>query len=222
MYTTRLIALMGLTIFAQSALANTIWLKDRDNKVCYNSLSTNANGIIGLGGINKNGTGFTLTISNPTAGTVTPSTGACTTLPKSDTNLVFTGGSVVPNNVAISRIGTGPSDSGQCLDQGVNLTGVTGSSSTIVGTTNWTLSLSYGGVAGCKPGTHAPPSNPLQRSATLVQKTGLVSRNVYSGSYYIFNVNAVPEPSTALLFLAGALGLGVVGLRRWKGARLAR
>ena len=126
MYTTRLMALIGSAVIAQSALANTIWLKDTGNNVCYNSASTNAGNIIGLGGINKNGTGFTLTISNPTAGTVTPATGACTTLPKSDTDLVFTGGSVAPNNVAVSRIGTGPSDSGQCLDQGINLTGVTG------------------------------------------------------------------------------------------------
>ena len=222
MYKTRLAALIGLAVIAQGAMASTIWLKDQSNHVCYNTLSTNVDHVMGLGGINKDGTGYTLTISNPTGGTVTitkptgapgevltPATGECATIPKSDTNLEFTGG-VVANNVAISRIGTGPSDTGQCLEQGITLAGVTGSSSVTESGSTWTLSLSYAGTPGCKLGTDAPPSGPLQRSATLA----IDNSNVYSGSYHIFNVNSVPEPSTTLLLLAGALGLGSLAFWR--------
>lgn len=222
MNTARLWTLFCLAVFAQGALGATIWLKDRNGNVCYNSLSTLGGpppgapgGYIGLGGINRDGSGYQMQISNPTAGVVTPATGDCTTLPKSDSILSFSGGSVAPYKVAVSMVKPGTKGNNECLEQGVNLMGLNGGSSTVVGTVTWTLAYSYASATGCKPGTEAPPSLFEQRSVSLARKAGAFSNTTYRGTYHIYNEsNPIPEPSITLLLLAGALGLGTLGVWR--------
>lgn len=217
----RVLALFCLAALAQGALGATIWLKDTNNNVCTNSASTNPGGYIGLGGINHNGTGFTLTISNPHTGTVTPSTGACALIAKTSSptlpnnNVTFTGGSVVPNIVPISNLGPPTPEGDECLDQGSNLVGVTGAGTNVlVDGYMWSVNFSFTALEdGCLAGTKGLA---FYRSVTVVRKkVGAPGGNTYVGRYHIFNeLNPILEPSTTLLLLAGGLGLGALGLHR--------
>lgn len=211
MYTTRLIALMGLTIFAQSALANTIWLKDRQGNVCYNSASSNPGQVIGYGGINRNGSGFTFTISNPAAGVRSPATGDCANIPTTTANLVFPAGNVVANVVPVSFMKPGTQGVNECLNQGSNLSGVTGGASVGTGSGRRTLAFSFTGTTGCLPGSYQAP---FARTVSIATGAGPAITTVYRGNYHIFNeANPIPEPGSILLILVGALGLGFLAKR---------
>jgi hypothetical protein len=226
MYTTRLLALIGLTLFAQSALANTIWLKDRQGNVCYNSGSSNPDHIIGYGGINREGAvGFTLTLSNPGTtgdGAVTPASADCLAIPRTTTNLVFTGGNVVRNVVPITLVKAGTGGNNECLDQGLNLSGVTGGASAGA----LTLAFSFTGAAGCPHPNYQAPNpvvptyqGPFQRTVSIATGSGLFLTTLYTGAYHIStqtNPNQVPEPSSILLILAGVSSLGLLALLRRK------
>jgi len=219
MYTSRLITLIGLTIFAQGALANTIWLKDRLGNVCYNSDITNPNNpskIIGAGGVNHDGTGFTLTIDNPATGTVTPSTGDCTTIPKaaSATPIVFSIGSVNPRLMSNHMWKPGTKGALECLDQGVNLSGLSGVLISSNGQYRMLLSTVF--TDGCNMQTQTKITVDGQpmivRTAAIFG--GGAEAPLYQGNYHIFNVATVPEPGSILLLLAGASAMGVLTLAR--------
>ncbi len=218
MYATRLITLLGLAVLAQSALANTIWLKDNLGTVCINTGSSNPGGIIGYGGINRDGSGFTLTISNPAA--TKPTTGDCANIPTTTTNLVFTGGNVVQNVVPITLIKAGTGGNNECLDQGLNLSGVTGGATQA----GFTLAFSFAGAAGCPHPNYQAPNPvvptfqaPFQRTVSISTGTGFFATTLFNGTYHISTQtlpNQIPEPNTTLLMLAGALGMAGLGLRR--------
>ena len=221
MNTTRLVALMGLVIFSQSALANTVWLKGGD-AVCENSLSSNPGKVIGYGGVDRNGV-FTLTISNPTDGTRNPARGACANLPatgasSSETPIVFNG-SAQAEIPSLNMIKAGTQGAAECLQQGQNLSGI--SVTTLSDTSNqFNLSMTFSYTDGCNPATGdriTPSGQPVFiRTATLDKPTG----TDFAGNYYVFNVNAIPEPSTMLLMVAGFAAIGFVGMRRSnKGSR---
>jgi hypothetical protein len=219
MYATRLITFVGLAVLAQSALANTIWLKDRLGNVCINTASSNPGGIIGYGGINRDGSGFTLTLSNP-AGATKPTTGDCANIPATTTNLVFTGGNVVQNLVPITVVKAGTNGANECLDQGLNLSGVTGGATQ----GGLTLAFSFTGAAGCPHPNYQAPNPvlptyqaPFQRTVSLATGSGPFLNTLYNGTYHISTQtlpNQVPEPDTALLLLAG--GLGMAGVALWR------
>lgn len=221
MYTTRLMTLIALSVFAQGVLANTIWLKDRQGNVCYNNQSQNPGGVIGYGGINRNGTGFTMTIDNPQAGTVTPSSGDCTTIPKANQPLVFGAGNVVANVVPITNVKTGTNNAPECLDQGLNLSGITGGSTVGTGGNARSIAFSFTGAAGCPHPNYSVPTYqaPFQRTVSIRTGSGPAQRIVYQGAYHIYNTASVPEPGSLLLLLAGATGFGVLALSRRKAGR---
>ncbi len=217
MYKTRMIALIGLTIFAQGAMASTIWLKDIANNVCTNSGITdpkNPSKIIGLGGINADGTGFTMTIDNP-AGPGKPTTGGCAGIPATVNPLVFPAGSVVGNIVPVSMIKPGTNGANECLNQGNNLSGVTSQTSLGAGAGKITLAFTYANpTPGCLANTYQAPFTRgvvIARGA-LGNVGGVVT--LYQGNYHIFNPATVPEPSSILLLLAGFLGMGFLVWRR--------
>jgi hypothetical protein len=210
MNATRLITLLFLAISAQAASASTIWLKDSNGQVCKNSASTtNAGGVIGLGSVDSNGA-MTMTIDNPNTGTETrsPSTGDCANLPRTTagTPLVFRG-SVAPQIVPIHMKKPGTHGVLECLDQGNNFVGVQGTLNDVQNA-GYSLVLAFSYTDGC--GGSALPTfqrpvliNPSAKGAT-----------VFSGAYYIFNANSVPEPGSLYLLLAGAAGLTLLGLQR--------
>ena len=214
MYKTRLLALIGLTVFAQGAMASTIWLKDRQDQVCYNTGSSNPGGVIGYGGINRDGTGFTMTISNPAA--TKPTTGDCANIPTTTTNLVFSGGNVVPNIVPITLVKPGTGGANECLDQGRNLSGVTGGASIGTGAGTRTVAFSFAGAAGCSHPNYTVPTYqaPFQRTVFISTGAGPAVRTVYRGSYHIFDQASIPEPGTLSLLLVGAVGLAGLALSR--------
>ena len=214
MNTTRLLASISLALFAQGALASTIWLKDRQGKVCYNANSNNAGHIIGLGGINQNGSGFTLTIDNPASGK--PTTGDCGNIPTTPTPtpMVFSGGSVAGNIVHVSTMGQGTKGANECLDQGNNLSGVRGSATLGSGAALKTLAFDFSAANGCLANTFQAPfaRNVVISTGSLASARG--SQIVFQGNYYLFNPAAtIPEPGSFLLLLAGLLGMGFLSLR---------
>lgn len=216
--TTRLVTLIGLAICAQGALANTIWLKDRQGNVCYNTASSNPGGIIGYGGINRDGSGFTMTLSNPAA--TKPTTGDCANIPTTTTNLVFPVGNVVRNLVPITVVKAGTNGANECLDQGLALSGVTGGATQGI----YTLAFSFTGAAGCPHPNYQAPNPvlptyqaPFQRTVSIATGSGPFLNTVFRGTYHISTQtlpNQVPEPDTALLLIAG--GLGMAGLTLWR------
>jgi hypothetical protein len=218
MYATRLITFIGLAVFAQGALANTIWLKDSLGNVCTNSASSNPGGIIGYGGINRDGSGFIMTLSNPAA--TKPTTGDCAAIPTTTTDLVFTGGNVVQNVVPVTMIKAGTNGANECLDQGLNLSGVTGGATQA----GFNLAFSFAGTAGCPHPNYQAPNPvlptfqaPFQRTVSISTGTGFFATTLFNGTYHISTQtlpNQVPEPDTALLLLAG--GLGMAGLALWR------
>ncbi len=216
MNTTRLVASISLALFAQGALASTIWLKDRQGNVCYNAGITNANNpshIIGLGGVNQDGSGFTLTIDNP-AGAGKPTTGDCANIPTTTTPMVFSGGSVAGNIVHVSSMGQGTKGANECLDQGNNLSGVRGSATLGSGAATKTLAFDFSATNGCLANTVQAPfaRNVVISTGSLASARG--SQIVFQGNYYLFNPAAtIPEPGSFLLLLAGLLGMGFLSLR---------
>lgn len=213
---TRLMVLIGLTVFAQGAMASTIWLKDRQDQVCYNTASINPGGVIGYGGINRDGTGFTMTISNPVGGTKTPATGDCANIPTTTTDLVFSGGNVAPNVVPVTMVKTGTGGNPECLDQGLNLSGVTGGASIGTGVNTRTVAFSFAGAAGCPHPNYtvATYQAPFQRIASITSGSGPFASTVFQGNYHIFDQASIPEPGTLPLLLAGVAGLAGLALRR--------
>ena len=216
MYKTRLVALIGLTALAQGVMASTIWLKDRQDQVCYNTASSNPGNVIGYGGINRDGTGFTMTISNPVGGTKTPATGDCANIPTTTTDLVFSGGNVVPNVVPITHVKAGTGGANECLDQGQNLSGVTGGASVGTLANTRTIAFSFTGAAGCPHQNYTVPTYqaPFQRTVFIATGVGPALRTVYRGNYHIFDQASIPEPGTLSLLLAGAAGLAGLALSR--------
>lgn len=216
MYTTRLAVLIGLTAFAHGAMASTIWLKDRQDQVCYNSLSANPGQVIGYGGINRDGTGFTMTISNPAGGTKTPATGDCANIPTTTASLVFSGGNVAPNVVPITLVKAGTGGANECLDQGLNLAGVTGGASVGTGINTMSLAFSFAAAAGCPHPNYtvATYQAPFQRTASIARGVGSIQTTVFNGRYHIFDPASIPEPGTLPLLLAGAAGFAALVLRR--------
>lgn len=217
MYTTRLMTLIALSIFAQGVLANTIWLKDRQGNVCYNSASTNPGQVIGYGGVNHNGTGFTLTIRNPANGTKTPATGDCAAIPTAPAaNPIVFNGALTPRLTAVHMWKPGTNNALECLDQGSNLSGLSGT----VTSGNYRLLLSTQFTDGCNMQTQSKiTSDGLPVFVRTVSLFAGGERPVYTGAYHIFNVTTVPEPSSILLLLAGATGFGVFALARRRPAK---
>jgi hypothetical protein len=111
----------------------------------------------------------------------------------------------------------GTQGAAECLKQGSNLSGVV---LTLADTTSqYTLTTTFSYTDGCDPitGNSLTPSGlpDFIRGATLDKPTG----TDFSGQYYVFNVNAVPEPDTLLLIAAGFAALGVAGTRRYQKGR---
>ncbi len=226
MYATRLITFIGLAVFAQGALANTIWLKDSLGNVCTNSASSNPGGIIGYGGINRDGSGFIMTLSNPAA--TKPTTGDCATIPTTTTDLVFTGGNVVQNVVPVTMVKAGTGGNSECLDQGLNLSGVTGGATQA----GLTLAFSFTGAAGCPHPNYQAPNPvvptfqaPFQRTVSISTGSGFFGTTLFNGTYHISTQtlpNQIPEPNTTLLIFAGVLGMAGLALRRRRTCKIQR
>lgn len=219
MKATPIFLLIALAAFTQGSLANTVWLKSGGGHLCKNSLSGNPDQVIGFGGADRSGA-FTLTLDNPTGGTL--SSRECAGIPRTvpGAPIVFNG-SVAPQQVDVNFIkATVYPKTGQtvqeCLRQGTNYSGI--SSGPINDTTNtYSLTLGFSYTDGCDPTTGAPltPSGQPNFNRTLALTT-LGTGATYNGRYHIFNVNAVPEPNALLLVLAGAMGMG---LAAWMCAR---
>lgn len=231
MHKTRLLVLIAMPFAAQGVLANTIVLKDRQDNICYNSASQNPGKVIGYGGINRNGGGFTMIISNPPSGAVTPATGDCDTIPKTPAgDLEFSGGNAVPNVVPVTHIKAGTNGDAECLDQGLNLSGVTGGASIGSGVGKRTINFSFNGADGCHHPNYSVPTYqaPFERTVSISTGSGPSQKTPYSGTYYIFNpdvvdpINNVPEPGSLLLMLAGASGLGALALARRRSGKRSK
>lgn len=230
MYTTRVMTLFALSIFAQGVLANTIWLKDRQGNVCYNSVSNNPDHIIGYGGVDRSSSAFTMTIDNPPTGTVTPA-GDCQNIPKNlNANPAKPAGDPIVFNGTLTRQlrqvhmwKPGTDGRLECLAQGQNLSGVTGSVTTGTGTNQYSIGFGFAFTDGCNFATQqiitANGLPTFTRTVFISQRQGNAFPRVYEGNYQIFNVEAVPEPSSMLLLLAGAFGLGVLALSRRKAGK---
>jgi hypothetical protein len=206
--TARLVAFIGVALFAQGALANTVWLKDRNGNVCYNNSNGNVGHVIGLGSINADGTGFTMTIDNP-AGPGKPTTGDCASIPATTSPVTYATGSVAGNLAHVSS-GSGAT----CKDQGTNLVAIHGASAKVSGRY---LSFAFFNPArGCKPGTFKVPLTTANRQAFIKQRApqGPGSITIFTGSYYVFNPASIPEPDSLLLLLAGSLSMAFIALRR--------
>jgi hypothetical protein len=221
MNTTRFLALFLLAAVAQGASATTIWLKDNAGQVCKNSLSTNPGQVIGLGTVTSAGA-LTLTISNPSNGTKTPSSGECLNLPTAPAaNPLVISGSVTPQMLSIHMWKPGTKGAMECLDQGSNFSGIIG----LVTNNPYRFNFTGGYTDGCNMQTQTK----ITSDGLPVFVRGLVIRQqgrelpLFTGSYYIFNeANRIPEPGSLLLLMAGAAGLILVGMQRRRLARQAR
>ncbi|WP_165922929.1 PEP-CTERM sorting domain-containing protein [Sulfurirhabdus autotrophica] len=177
--------------YSQIATAtNAIWLKDTNGVVCTNSASSNSGQLVGLG----DAASGSVTIDNPGTGTTN-----CTGIPTTTSPITFSG--FAQNTVPISMIKPGTNNNPECLNQGSNLSGVNGSATT----SGFTLTFAFSYTNGCPA-----PLPVFTRTATLTDGS-----TVFNGTYYVYNTNTVPEPSTIMLLLAGLLGLaGMSWLKR--------
>lgn len=203
MNTTRFLALFLLAAVAQGASATTIWLKDDAGQVCKNSLSTNPGQVIGLGTVTSAGA-LTLTISNPSNGTKTPSSGQCLNLPTAPAaNPLVISGSVTPQMLSIHMWKPGTKGAMECLDQGSNFFGIIGA----VSSNPYTFTFSGGYTDGCNMQTQTKITSdglPVFVRGLVIRQQG-AERPIFRGSYHIFNeANRIPEPGSLALLLAGA------------------
>lgn len=240
MNTTRFLSGLALTVMlAPAASASTIWLKDPSNNICKNTLSSNPGQVIGYGGIDASGN-FTMTISNPNDGVVSPSASRapCTSLPKTGSTALGTAhtinfnGTMTPQFSTLNMVKPGTKGALECLAQGSNLSGVganaSGTGQAITDSTNiYTLTMKYafnpalddGCVAGTTPpqyitGDGQPNFVYPHRSATWSNGTTTINL-----AYHIFNANTVPEPGSLALLLSGAsVAVAAFWLRRRKPA----
>lgn len=206
--TTQLMAFIGLALFAQVVSANTVWLKDRNGKVCYNNSNSNAGHVIGLGSINADGTGFSMKIDNP-AGSGKPTTGDCAAIPATTSPVVYGAGTVVGNRAHVSS-GSGAT----CQDQGTNLVAIHGESAKVSSVfLQFTL---FNPATGCKPSTLKVPLTTANRQAFIKRgaSQGSGTTTLFTGSYYVFNPASIPEPDSLMLLLAGSLSMALLARRR--------
>lgn len=191
----RLILLCMLILaYSQIAMANSIWLKDANGVVCTNTASTNAGQIVGLGEVNRSTGAFNMTIDNPSGGTMTcPSIGT-------NNNPISITGALATQLPVVHMLKPGTNNQNECLNQGNNLVGVTGSASGGTGTNARSIAFSFSFTDGC-PGLPA-----FSRPATLSGGSGANAFS-FTGTYYIYDINSVPEPGTIMLLLAGLFGL---------------
>lgn len=213
MNTTRVLALFALTLTAPGVMAETIWLKDRQGNVCYNSASTNPGQVVGYGGVNRDGTGFTFTISNPANGTKTPATGDCASAPTAPANApIVISGSVPTRLNAVHAMKPGTNQAVECLDQGTNLSGLSG----VIGGSGYRLVFSTQFTDGCNMQTQTAitPNGQPSYTRTLSIFRSNQEAPLMRGQFHIFNVASVPEPDTLLLLAMGGLGLGWAYLGR--------
>ncbi len=227
MNTTRVLAFLLFAGLAQGAAATTIWLKDDAGQVCKNSLSTNPGQVIGLGTVTSAGA-LTLTISNPSNGTMTPSSGQCLNLPTAPAaNPLVITGTVSPQMLSIhmwkewnARTSTGTMLRKECLDQGVNFSGIIGQ----VVSNPYTFNFSGGFADGCNMQTQTKITGdglPIFTRGLVIRQQGR-ELPLFTGTYYIFNeANRIPEPGSLLLLVAGAASLILVGMHRRRLARQA-
>jgi hypothetical protein len=156
---------------------------------------------------------LTLTISNPANGTLTPNSGDCLKLPigSAATPLVFSG-SVAPQMQAIHMWKPGTKGAMECLYQGSNFVGLSG----VLTSGQYRLTLGGGLLSdGCDLQTQTKITSdglPSFRRIATIFSGGEAPQ--FNGAYYIFNANAVPEPGSLSLLLAGAAGLTLLGLQR--------
>lgn len=214
MNTIRLASGLLIAVLAQTAAATTIWLKDDQGNVCKNSLSTNPGQVIGLGHVTAAGV-LTLTISNPSNGVKTPSTGQCANLPTAPAaNPILFNGNVTPRIVPIHMWKAGTQGRMECLDQGNNFVGVAG---TVVSGV-YRLDLSGGYTDGCNMATQTKITSNGLPTFVREAKMRQGERAFYTGAYHIFHEDAqgnpIPEPGTLALLATGATGLMAMALRR--------
>lgn len=189
--------------------ASTVWLKDQHGNVCRNSLSNNPGQVIGYGGHDGVGN-FTLTISNPTDGVLTPSAGRCLLIPKTGTSLaaipiVFSGPAKLFQNVSINMLKPGTSGALECLSQGRNVVGIN-ATNPVLTSAPYTLRLTFSRTDGCNPLTGSaitPDGQPTFIRGARIEG----GAQIFFGTYYIFDSAAIPEPGTLLLFLLGAISV---------------
>lgn len=206
----RLLTFCSLAVLAQGASATTIWLKDNSGRVCRNSASTNPGQVIGLASVSSGGA-LTLTINNPANGTLTPATGGCEVLPKAPANnpLVLSG-TVTPRIVQVNMTKPGTKGALECLNQGSNFAGVSGTFDAGQGTV-YTLTWGFAFTDGCGSANNGQP---IFGRSLFMQVQGQ-PRSLFQGTYHIFNeANKVPEPATLGLLAVGAGLLAMFAARR--------
>jgi hypothetical protein len=218
------LSLLFSVFLAQSAWASTVWLKDRNGDVCTNSLSSNPGKVIGYGG-HDGGGNFTMTISNPSDGVLTPATGDCFNLPLTGASatpspIVFNGPVSIFRSRVVNQIGQGTEISPgvyatECLEHGSNTTGLNNWPTPLTNGA-FLLRFSHTSTNGCVAGTTPPQLITVDGMATYVRNARVDGGpRVFFGTYYIFDTNAIPEPDSLTLLLAG----GVAGLfltRAWR------
>lgn len=221
MLNTRLFpGLLAGMLLALPASANTVWLKGGTSPatVCKNSLSSNPGQVIGYGGIDSAGN-FTMTISNPSNGVVSPpGRGPCPSLPTTGTStaptpIVFTG-SMPVRNEALNAIKAGTNNAFECLNQGTNLSGIGTAAGSTLTSGAYALTLKFTlSSDGCTRNPTVWLTGDGQpaflRGATLTGGT-----LPFNGYYHVFNAAAIPEPDTFALLLAGATAALTLGWAR--------
>jgi hypothetical protein len=228
------LTLLLLMASAQGAFAATIWLKvsiNNANIICANSKSSNPASPndptfhpIAYGGIDSSGN-FTLKISNPSDGVVSPAGGksgnACTAFPQtglstSETPILFSG-SMTSATPTIYEWRPGTTSTGSqlyCQNEGANLEGVSGTLTSQDGnySVNMAFSLTSQGCDFNSQSQIGTGNAVYARSYTLTKLSD--SSTVAAGSYYLFNLATIPEPGSLYLLAAGAVALFSLGLIR--------
>lgn len=204
------ICLAILLLFSNCAISSsTVWLKDNFGSVCRNNLSSNPGQVIGYGGHDGSGN-FIMTISNPTDGVMTPSSGRCLDIPKSGTStsptpIIFNGPTTLFRSQTIHMIKPGTGGALECLKQGINLVGLQTSIAGITSTDGlYQLTFGYRRTDGCDPNTGTAITSNGQPQ--FIRTSGIAGGPKYfSGNYYIYDSNAIPEPNIISIFLTGLL-----------------